>query len=343
MSNARDISNLVTESIPSALGTAGQLLAVNAGATAGEWVSQVPNTPINIIEYIPGTYTYTAKIDCTVVIRLVGGGGAGMAIGQDDEPNIYAWVTGGGAGGYVEKTVSLTTGDVLNLVVGSRGTAEGNNTRQPNSHAAFNTLYEAGVGSHDNDPGNATTCTGPNGLSLSAGGGSEGQAYLQDNDNTLNVAITGGVGGTATGGDINRNGASTSSFSIGDTIPSTSGYGVRMAFAKPADLGLGISTDSAYDDLTAIAVINGTATDFSDPDLSSLTPYSTTTSTVGSLTNSYLSTSGSNLSVATTDSIFGAGGQPNFCLSATASTGTRTSLSGDGGRGFATITLISID
>ena len=38
MSNARDISNLVTESIPSSLGTATQILAVNTGATAGEWV-----------------------------------------------------------------------------------------------------------------------------------------------------------------------------------------------------------------------------------------------------------------------------------------------------------------
>ncbi|EYR81881.1 hypothetical protein [Shinella sp. DD12] len=127
-------------------------------------------------QFVLSARTWTAPRDCTVKISAFGASGSGGVLRRAGGN-----ATGGGAGARCTKTVKLKAGDVLTLTPGAGG-------------AAVTTTNGVVQG---NSGGN-TTVTGPDGLNLSAGGGEGGKANA---DGT--VALTGGAGGLATGGDEN--------------------------------------------------------------------------------------------------------------------------------------------
>jgi hypothetical protein len=135
----------------------------------------------NDIAIIAYARTWTAPRNCSVRITLFGGSGSAGA----RRGGATGGATGGGAGARCTKIVKLLTGDVLTLTPGAGGAANA-----PGSTGAF-----------DGSDGGDTTVTGPNSLSLTAGGGKKGKASTDGL-----VALDGGLGGTATGGDENVTG-----------------------------------------------------------------------------------------------------------------------------------------
>lgn len=122
---------------------------------------------------ITASETFTPPFNGTAVIHCIGAGGSG-ACGD------YNNGTGGGAGGYCRKLVTLSTGTNLTLVVGAGAVPTRN----------------AGSGSAG---GNTTATDGS--FTLTANGGGAG----------VSSATTGSAGGTASGGDVNNTGGASGS------------------------------------------------------------------------------------------------------------------------------------
>jgi len=134
--------------------------------------SDVP--PYSIYDEITASGMWTAPFDCFVRIWLFGGGASGRAGGATNSRG------GGGAAVCIKDRYFMTAGQQLSLTIGLGG---------------------AGVSpTRDGNNGGDSTCTGPNGLNMSAGGGKGGNA-------------TNGVGGVATGGDLNYAGQTRTSSS----------------------------------------------------------------------------------------------------------------------------------
>jgi hypothetical protein len=135
----------------------------------------------------PGSFTYTptaGMIQC--IVECVGGGGGGGALGGE---------TGGGGGAYCKKLFDAATiGASQPLVVGSGGIGYIYSTSTPSTDGTITTFG-----------------TGP---ILSAGPGIAGAGGFP----------SGGLGGTATGGDINIDGQ-ISPVIFNGTSPTTSGMG----------------------------------------------------------------------------------------------------------------------
>lgn len=139
----------------------------DAVAPSGDTVTYTTGTAVT--ETVPGGKT-------SVVIKAWGGGGAGAGA-------VYSghWAFsggGGGGGGYSEKTISVAPGDTFTLTVADQVT---------------------GLVNVNGPDGNASTVTGTvsgGSVNMSAGGGLGGQ-----------LVGTGGVGGTASGGDTNTSGS----------------------------------------------------------------------------------------------------------------------------------------
>lgn len=121
--------------------------------------------------------TWTAPRDCTVKITILGGSGSGGA-----RRGVGGNATGGGAGAKCIKTAKLKAGDVLTLTPGVGGAA----------------VAPAVGGAVNGNDGTASTVTGPNGLNMIAGPGKGGKANAD-----ATVALSGGDGGTASGGGEN--------------------------------------------------------------------------------------------------------------------------------------------
>jgi len=324
MSNARDISNLVTESIPSSLGTAGQLLAVNTGATAGEWVTpSVPKAPLLMIPFTD-TGTWTAPVDCTVFVQAVGGGGSGTGVAQDDTANVFGLATSGGSAGYCEKELSVTAGTVLTITVGAGGTADSS------IHSTANNGTNTGA------DGTATTVTGT-GISLSAGGGTGGFARCQYGNATFTAAMAGGTGGTATGGDINVDGDDAHSFGANQVLTVTNGGGARVGYpALAPTLGFGVSTS------IGTHIDNTLSVEFDGITELPIMLYSGVQSRAGGV-GAFAGGTAGNTTVNPVDGIYGGGGGSGVCVSTDSSTGFFSVSPGNGGDGYAHITVISVD
>ena len=144
---------------------------ISAGGSGGGALFTIPVTK---------STTWTPPFDGTAVIHVIGAGGSG-AMATDNT------LTGGGAGGYSKKTVTLSTGTNWTMVVGAGG------------------LSTSGTGSGGNGTagGNTTATDGTH--SLTANGGAGGVKNL------LYVSGAAAAGGTASGGSVNNTGGASGS------------------------------------------------------------------------------------------------------------------------------------
>jgi len=114
--DGRDIAT----NIPSSLGTAGQVLTVNTGATATEWADASGGGSPTVQTYTSGTAaTWTKPASANwVKIELWGGGGAGGRGGDNGSA-----AGGGGGGGYTIVTVpfSYLSGATVTYTVAAGG------------------------------------------------------------------------------------------------------------------------------------------------------------------------------------------------------------------------------
>lgn len=134
----------------------------------------------NNIVQLTATGTFTARKTGWHQVHMSGAAGQGGLVMS----SLQGAASGAGAGGYTVKTLWLTAGQILNY------------TRGGGSAAA--TLSAVGV--RDGTDGGVSMLTGP-GIALIANGGGGGKASA-----TVGTALPGGVGGTASGGDINVKG-----------------------------------------------------------------------------------------------------------------------------------------
>jgi hypothetical protein len=192
-------------------GTSGQVLTSTGASTLPTWSG--PGKLSNIVTYTSGSGTYTVPTDVTsILVRLVGGGGAGGSANYSGCIGFYHSASGGGSGAYCENFYSSPSAS-YSFSVGAGGTA---NT----------TTCGSSAGGSGGSGGNTTFG------SLSAGGGAGGR-------NSYDGFITaGGAGGTASGAQINisgaRGGGATSTSYI------SSGYGANSIFGGGGS-GLGVA------------------------------------------------------------------------------------------------------
>ncbi|RTK96716.1 MAG: hypothetical protein EKK64_03145, partial [Neisseriaceae bacterium] len=129
-----------------------------------------------------GNWTVPAGIT-SVQIELWGGGGGGGSGGAGSGAN---GASGGGGGAYCKKTLTVTPGQTISYTVGSGGTK----------------------GTNEGNGGNGGSSTANSGA-YTAGGGYGGLGG--EDDNTIAT-----LGGTATGGDINTTGGSSTPVASGN-------------------------------------------------------------------------------------------------------------------------------
>lgn len=183
-------------------GTSGQVLTSTGASTLPTWSG--PGKLSNIVTYTSGSGTYTVPTGVTsILVRLVGGGGAGGSANYSGCSGLYHVGSGGGSGGYCERFISSPAVS-YSYSVGAGGTA------------------------------NITTC-GNGTVGGSAGGNTTfGTSFLVANGGNggLNsysgFIINGGTGGSASGGQLNipgtRGGVAVSSSYL------SAGYGANSIF-----------------------------------------------------------------------------------------------------------------
>ena len=143
-----------------------------------------------------GTWTKPTGITKVMVQVVGGGGGAGWTKGLDTANNFSSG--GGGAGGTSIKLIDVSAISSESVTVGVGG-----------SGAVYNTA-NAGAGGTSSFGSHCSADGGGGGGNLSSGGGGMG---------------TGGIGGTATGGDVNMRGGHGFSNNGGSTHGGSSSVG----------------------------------------------------------------------------------------------------------------------
>lgn len=133
--------------------------------------------------------TWTAPRTGTIKVSCSGGGGQGGVDVGEYTSQEAAKCTGGGAGGFSQKVISVKVGDTFTVVVGAGG-------RNSNTNPTSATAGTAGGESTFAD------ATAISDIDLDSNGGAGGAA----NNATTQTTVAGGAGGTATGGDINVTG-----------------------------------------------------------------------------------------------------------------------------------------
>ena len=128
--------------------------------------------------------TFTAPLSGTIIVTAIGGGGSGAELATAAfQPNSAKYVTGGAAGGYVRKKISVTAGDTFSVTIGA-GAIAAVNSASPSSSS------DTGV---DGTSGGTTTIVKSGAFTLTAGGGGGGRRGQSSSNN----------GGSASGGDVN--------------------------------------------------------------------------------------------------------------------------------------------
>ncbi len=182
----------------------GQLLA---STTAGTMSWTTPPTVLKGIIYdtTAGVSTPTLAAGTTwILVKAVGGGGAGGGLGNSCYSTDEAG-SGGGAGGYCEGYLQNVTGSTtITITVGAGGTGA----------AGCNNSVASGGG-------NTTVVTTLPGSTFTANGGSGGKSTQVA---STSVNLLGGKGGYASGGTINMPGANG-----GNAIVSQTGSDVVFA------------------------------------------------------------------------------------------------------------------
>ena len=195
------------------IGTAGQVLKVNSGATAPEWgtvagsnITEVVFNSTNATWSIPSGVT---QLEAVVIAGGGGGGGNSTANGSGGG--------GGGAGGWLNKVINLAGDTTLNITIGAGGAGGANATGGSAGSASSivgnqsTTTYATcvgggfGAGSTTNTTpgtGGSGGGTATSGDSYPEGGGGAGSSGggRFSGTNATTVGVTGWAGGTAVNG-----------------------------------------------------------------------------------------------------------------------------------------------
>lgn len=116
------------------------------------WLKKTIQYWKNLCEYsIAGTYSVTIEKETLCVASLVGGGAGGYGYNS----NFQAWESGGGSGGYLVFTKTLSPG-TYTIIVGSKGVAGPNNGT---ATTAFGCSADGGTWVDGGGKGGNTTAT----------------------------------------------------------------------------------------------------------------------------------------------------------------------------------------
>lgn len=147
------------------------------------------------------TYTasgsFVAPADGWAWFVAVGAGGSGGSAMDEAAANCVS-AGGGGAGGFCFKKLFVRKGNTYTVTIGAGGTGV--------------TRTTSGI-SNGNAGGN-TTIIGPELYLLASGGAAGSAASVANNGTNTNLNITGALGGSAFGGDVNNNGMNGGSITI---------------------------------------------------------------------------------------------------------------------------------
>lgn len=172
----------------------------------GQPISSAPLPSFRVAETRTLSGKFTMLRSGWLRITLQGAQGSGGAVlGRTGTHNIAA--SGSATGGQSVKTVWAEAGDEFNYVLAAGGAA-----------VTAGTLGTAVNG----NPGNNSTITGPNGLSMTANGGEGGKAAIATSGQAV---AAGAVGGTASGGDLNFTGGGSGIATSGNTLSSAAATG----------------------------------------------------------------------------------------------------------------------
>ncbi len=154
-----------------------------------------PAAPIPTTQFVIGqSKTFTAPLTGRIKVIITGGGGQGAFLANKNSTitSNTGDATGGGAGGYSEKTFNVTAGDTFTVTIGAGGATT----------LAMNDINSSRVG---NNGGNTTfvTASAAESVNMAANGGGGGQFSASTSSA---VSTAGGAGGTASGGDFNYTG-----------------------------------------------------------------------------------------------------------------------------------------
>jgi hypothetical protein len=168
-------------------------MAIKLGGSGGE------SSPLPYTQFVVGeSKTWTSPLSGKIKVIITGGGGQGALLASNT--NISSTVTqnlgdatGGGAGGYSEKTFEVTEGETFVVTIGAGGS----------SAIEANSLTGNRVGNNGSDSSFVTASAAVS-VNMAANGGGGGQFSAGQNNSAYSVA--GGTGGTASGGSLNYTG-----------------------------------------------------------------------------------------------------------------------------------------
>ena len=197
--------------------------------------------PIPTAQFVIGeSKTFTAPMTGTIKVIITGGGGQGAFLAnKNSTPNSNVGdATGGGAGGYSEKTFAVTAGETFTITVGAGGS----------SALAPNDINSSRVG---NAGANSSFVTASAAVSvnMAANGGGAGQFSAATSSA---VTTAGGTGGTASGGDFNYTGGAGGSITrVANNSKSamTTGGGAVALYGttyRGGNITLGTANESSY-------------------------------------------------------------------------------------------------
>jgi len=158
--------------------------------------------PIPTAQFVIGeSKTFTAPKTGRIKVIITGGGGQGAFLHNTSSTlrNNQGDATGGGAGGYSEKTFNVTAGETFTVTIGSGGATT----------LSMDSINSNRVG---NNGGNSSfvTVSAAESVNMVANGGGGGQFSASTSSA---VTTAGGTGGTASGGDFNYTGGAGGSIS----------------------------------------------------------------------------------------------------------------------------------
>ena len=161
------------------MGTTGQVLTATNGTGTLGWStgSGTSNVLLNMQVFTSGSGTYTPTAGTkSILVRMVGGGGAGGSTNYPTCSGVYFAGGGGGAGGYCEAVINSVAVS-YSYTVGTGGTT-------------VSTCGSAGNSGGTTTFGSYTANGGAGGIEAASG-----------------TVGAGGAGGTASGGTLNMTGA----------------------------------------------------------------------------------------------------------------------------------------
>lgn len=165
-------------------GTAGQALVSGGTGAAPTWAS-LAGRLLRAPQILTSLTSYTTPANCNAIyVEAVGAGGGGGA--SQTAATTYDAAGGGGSGAYCAKYFTVTPSTTYTYAIGPAGAA---GTAGGNGGTGGTTTFTVGA------------------VTLSAAGGTGGISYAAVSSSAVSLS-PGGVGGVATGGDINVNGTS---------------------------------------------------------------------------------------------------------------------------------------